>query len=226
MGCSRTEGKRSVSAKIDLAGQRFGRWTVLEEDGRDERGRVLWRCRCDCGTERAVKGWRLREGTNRSCGCLRRETSAELGRKTATHGMSQTRIYNIWQSMLRRTTNPGDSAYPYYGGRGIKVCDRWRSLENFLTDMGPTYADDLSIDRVDVNGDYEPGNCRWATDVEQGRNKRNSAWIEFRGHRLCEAEWAERLGINPKTLTSRLRYGWSIERALTEGVAPERLADL
>lgn len=140
--------------------------------------------------------------------------------------MSQTRIYNIWKGMLRRTTNPSDSSYPHYGGRGIAVCERWQSLENFLADMGPTYADDLSIERIDVNGDYEPGNCRWATDAEQHRNKRNSAWLEFRGHRLCAADWAKRLEINPKTLTSRLRYGWPVERALTEGVSPERLAAL
>lgn len=216
-----------MSAKVDLTGQRFGRWLVLQEDGRDNRGRVLWWCRCDCGAERAVKGWRLREGTNRSCGCLRRETSAACGRERATHGMSQTRIYNIWKGMLRRTTNPDDSSYQHYGGRGIKVCERWQSLDDFLADMGPTYADGLTIERIDVDGNYEPGNCRWATAAEQARNKRNTRLFEFRGRSLVIADWAKVLDVSSKTLTSRIyQYGWSVERALTEGVAPERPTDL
>ena len=227
MGHSWTKGARGVSAKIDLAGQRFGRWTVLEEGGRDERGRALWRCRCDCGTEREVKGWRLREGTNRSCGCLRRETSAALGREMATHGMSQTRIYNTWKNMIQRTTDPKAASYPHYGGRGIKVCERWQSLDGFLADMGPTYADDLTIERIHVDGDYEPGNCRWVTAAEQARNKRNTRLLEFRGRSLIIADWAEVIGLNAKTLTSRIyQYGWPVERALTEGVSPERLASL
>jgi len=145
----------------------------------------------------------------------------------ATHGMSQTRIYNIWKGMLRRTTNPDDSAYPHYGGRGIAVCERWQSLDGFLADMGPTYADDLTLERVDVGGDYEPGNCRWATVAEQARNKRNTRLLEFRGRALVISDWAKVLGVSAKTLTSRIyQYGWSVERALTEGVAPERLSAL
>lgn len=227
MGHGGTEWRSVMTAKVDLTGQKFGRWTVLKEDGRDERGRALWLCRCDCGTERAVKGWRLREGTNRSCGCLRREKSAARGREKATHGMSQTRIYNTWKNMIQRTTDPKAMSYQHYGGRGIKVCERWQSLDGFLADMGPTYADDLTIERIDVDGDYEPGNCRWATVAEQARNKRNTRLLEYRGRSLVIADWAKVLNVNAKTLTSRIyQYGWSVERALTEGVAPERLADL
>ncbi len=145
----------------------------------------------------------------------------------ATHGMSQTRIYNIWKGMLQRTTDPKSASYQHYGGRGIKVCERWQNLDGFLADMGPTYADDLTIERIDVDGDYAPGNCRWATVAEQARNKRNTRLFEFRGQSLVIADWAKVLNMNAKTLTSRIYlYGWSVERALTEGVAPERLADL
>lgn len=141
--------------------------------------------------------------------------------------MSQTRIYNIWRGMLYRTTDPKSVSYPHYGGRGIKVCERWKSIDGFLADMGPTYADGLTLERIDVDGDYEPSNCRWATVAEQARNKRNTRLLEFRGRSLVIADWAKVLGMSAKTLTSRIyQYGWSVERALTEGVAPERLADL
>jgi len=125
--------------------------------------------------------------------------------------------------MIQRTTNPRRSNYAYYGGRGIKVCERWRTFENFYADMGPTYADGLTLDRIDPDGDYCPENCRWANPIKQSQNRRNCAAIEWRGRSLVAAEWDRVLGLNRNTVGARLRRGWSVERALTEGVEPDRL---
>jgi hypothetical protein len=164
---------------IDLTGKHFGRWFVLAiHPPRMRYGRrghavcVLWLCRCDCGTERVVFGTNLRRGLSTSCGCRSREKTRE---RNARHGHAcrgkVTRAYIRWLSMLQRCCNPNNTAYDYYGGRGISVCERWHTFDNFLSDMGEP-PPGLSIDRIDVNGDYEPGNCRWATASEQVRNQR------------------------------------------------------
>jgi hypothetical protein len=126
--------------------------------------------------------------------------------------------------MLNRVTNPKVRAYTYYGGRGITVCEQWRKFENFYADMGPTYRDDLSLDRIDSNGNYEPSNCRWVPMDEQARNKRSNVLLTFHGHTLVMSEWARKLDIPYSRLAYRVSKGWSHERALTEGVASERLA--
>lgn len=209
-----------MGKKIDLAGQRFGRLTAISKGSKNASGKFLWLCICDCGNERLIPTGNLQSGNSRSCGCLRDELHEE---RVRTHGMTRSRIHNVWTHMWQRTTNPRDRSYLNYGGRGIKVCEQWRTFEGFYADMGPTYADGLTIDRIDNDGNYEPGNCRWITKAEQNRNRRSNVWIEFRGRRLCRAEWAEMLGIHPETLNWRLSSGWSVERALTEGVSPERL---
>lgn len=221
MGHSWTEGTRGVSAKIDLAGQTFGRLTVTGEWGRRSR-KILWSCRCACGKDHVVSGTHLRTGHSRSCGCLATERKSQR----AKHGMTGSRIYNIWQNMRQRTSNPKTHNYPRYGGRGIKLCEQWQTFEGFYADMGPTYADGLSIDRIDNDGNYEPGNCRWVAVDEQNRNRRSNRRIEFRGRTLSAIEWDEVLGLSPGLVANRLRRSWSVERALTEGVSPERLAAL
>lgn len=161
----------------DLTGQRFARLVVDRRDENAASGNARWLCRCDCGESIVVAGNSLRSGNTRSCGCLRREVSAVsvMALETTTHGQSapRTPTYRTWEGMVARTTNPHRPEWGYYGGRGITLCDRWRSFENFLVDMGERPAG-LTLDRIDNNGNYEPGNCRWATWSQQQLNKRTS----------------------------------------------------
>jgi hypothetical protein len=149
-----------------LVGKRFGRWTVLGEHPERRRGRH-WLCRCDCGTERTVRENNLRYGSSKSCGCcVARE-------RNTRHGQSYSRVYSIWIALRQRCSNPESTNYANYGGRGITVCERWLAFENFYADMGDP-PPGLSIDRIDNDGNYEPGNCQWATASEQLRNRRPS----------------------------------------------------
>ena len=213
----------SVSA-IFPAGAKFGRWTVLREAPRySNKGRRLW-CRCDCGTERVVAIGSLKRGLSTSCGCFLAEWTAAKSTKHGSAGRGQkTREYVCWESMRRRCRRPKDKSYPRYGGRGIAVCERWDSFENFLTDMGAKPGPEYSIDRIDPNGNYEPSNCRWSTVATQANNQRSNRLIEFRGERLTLMEWSRRTGINRSTITRRLDLGWSVEDALTQSPDPAPL---
>ncbi|MGV9278035.1 hypothetical protein [Streptomyces griseosporeus] len=138
--------------------------------------------------------------------------------------MTRTSIHRIWANMLSRVSNPNVPHYSYYGGRGIQVCERWKSFENFYAAMGPTYVEGLTIDRINTDGHYEPNNCRWATRAEQSQNRRNAVQLTYQGRTLVLAQWAAKLGINDNTLRNRIRSGWSVEQALTHRVPPERVA--
>ncbi len=201
-------------------------FTVLEEVApRHYRGHnhKRWRCLCKCGTERIVEDRHLKNPHNTtSCGCYRRSLAVEIGRASITHGESYTTAhtaeYQVWSRMWRRIRNPKDRRYSRYGGRGIQVCDRWLSYENFLADMGRRPSSDHQIERKDNDGDYEPDNCFWATRIQQARNKSNNRLITHQKVTRCLAEWAELLGIKAGTLRARLEAGRSVQEAFTTPV--------
>jgi hypothetical protein len=191
---------------IDRTGHVFGRWTALSRVS----GQRKWLCRCECGTVKTVATSHLRQGKSRSCGCLEKELTSA---RAKTHGMSATVEHRTWMSMRDRCRNPKAAHYDCYGGRGITVCERWiNSFGNFYEDMGPRPSSRHSIDRIDVNGHYEPGNCRWATIAEQRRNTRTNTIVQYLGRDMCIAEAAELSGISQCTLSMRIRRGWDSSR--------------
>lgn len=196
-------------------GDTFGRWTVLAYAGK-QGTHHCWRCRCICGTLRSVRALRLLSSRSRSCGCLTRERVKEA---CTRYGRALAREHEIWRGMHRRCNDPSCTGYKKYGARGIAVCPRWRDFFAFLDDMGTCPSREHSIDRIDNNDNYEPGNCRWATPKEQGRNRRDNHLLTHAGETLSLAAWAERLGISYSTLRSRRNLlHWSAEKTLTTPV--------
>lgn len=188
------------------AGQRYGRLVAIipVTMGRGSK----WRFRCDCGNETVTRATGVRSGGTRSCGCLQRERA----RDGAKHGMQAAPEYSCWRSLLSRCRNPKNPGYRIYGGRGIKVCRRWWKFENFYADMGPRPSPEHSIDRIDNDGNYEPGNCRWATRKEQRRNQSTNRIVVYRGRKMTLAEACEQAAVPYDCAYSRLRRGWSSER--------------
>jgi hypothetical protein len=168
--------------------------------------------RCECGTKKRIvaSNWYK----TKSCGCLRDEVR---GKASVTHGMSGTPTYQSWRDMLNRCNRPKDNRWKDYGGRGIRVCKRWRKFENFLADVG-VRPENHTLGRIDNDGNYEPGNVAWQTLTEQGRNKQTTHWLTFRGQVKCAKEWSVDLGIDYQLLMTRLKRGWSADRALTEPI--------
>lgn len=198
----------------DLTGKRFGRLTVIERDIEKSGNGAFWVCRCDCGNHTTVSTSHLNSGCVVSCGCFAIETRKKANTK---HGQEGTRLYRIWNGMKDRCTNPNASGYALYGGRGIKVCDEWsKSFKSFYDwALKSGYQENLTIDRIDVNGNYEPDNCRWATYKEQGNNKRSNRYITVNGETHTVSEWADSLSMKYNTLDERIRKGWSEEEAVS-----------
>ncbi len=210
---------------VDLTGHRYGRFTVISGPHKKEgTRRVCWLSRCDCGTEKLVAADLLRTGQAQSCGCLRREISQA---RLTTHGMAASTThspgrrapeYQVWGNMKRRCSDPKAAQYAYYGGRGIKVCERWQSFENFFADMGPRPSPRHQIDRTDNDGNYEPGNCRWVTCKENQNNRHTTRWLQLGEERMTTTDWSARTGIKADTILVRLARGWTVEKALTTPV--------
>lgn len=166
----------------------------------------------------------VKSGHTTSCGCLLERVKREFEKKNASekHGMSKTRIYGVYSAMRRRCENRNVKGYSEYGGRGIVVCDRWKSFECFMEDMGPA-PEGATLDRIDVDGNYCPENCRWASWTTQQRNRRNNRLLTHDGETMCSAEWAERTGISQSAINLRLKRGWSVERTLSEPMKTQNL---
>lgn len=197
-----------------LEGSTFGRLTVSRKVT-PLRGKGRWLCMCECGQEIVVTTGNLRSGNSRSCGCLVIERIGNLRR---SHGRSKSAEYRNWMSMKARCYNNKVASYQDYGARGIRVCDRWLdSFEAFLEDMGMRPTPDHTVDRIDVDGDYEPKNCRWLAKPEQARNSRSNRKITIGGVTMTASEWARRVGLKPSTVLARLRKGRGADEALAKG---------
>lgn len=221
-GCMRKELR-----KENFIGKKFGRLTVLEQapNGYTKSGDPysVWKCVCDCGNIKYARGCALKNGHVKSCGCLNRDITSEI---LTTHGESKTRLYGTWINIKKRCYKETVPGYENYGGRGIRVCDEWlHSYANFRDWAYQNgYSDDkdkeeCSIDRIDVNGNYCPENCRWVSRKVQNNNSRHNHYIEYNGEKHTIAEWAEILGIKYKVLLARIVvYHWTIDRAFTQPV--------
>ena len=188
----------------DLTGERFGDLIVVEKTGERANRAVLWACRCRCGKIVVTDTWKLRRFKH-----------------LCRHGVLSSRSpeYRVWERMLERCRNPRRRGYANYGGRGVKVCERWLEFTNFIEDMGRRPSKAHSLERIDVDGDYEPGNCRWATAREQARNRRDTVWVDLGGGRKRKLiELVEQLGLKREVVYGRLKMGWSLGRAISAPV--------
>jgi hypothetical protein len=219
-GCALTSGntrscgclqKQIAGARFfkNCIGQRFGRLVVLERMKPDKYGRTMWRCRCDCGNETIVARSVLAAGRTRSCGCLQRET---MRKANLRHGMSGTREYRSYHNAKGRCTNPNNSRFAYYGERGIEF--RYINFESFFADLGHRLPGS-TLERIDPNGHYEPGNCCWSGSVQQANNKRNSVHVTAFGRTQTVAQWARELNVSAQTLYARIQAGWNSEAVFT-----------
>ncbi len=197
-----------VRPRDDLSGQRFGKLKVFSPVGKANKNAVVYLCLCDCGNPHYVERSSLVRGKSKSCGCHRGKHGASVGKKITPE-------YATWKNMKRRCNNKNYHRYQEYGGRGITICEKWKdSFKCFLDDMGNKPFLGAQIDRIDTNKGYSPENCRWVSPKINCRNKRNNRILEFEGEKLCVAEWAERLNVNPNTLRYRIRRNLHIEEIL------------
>lgn len=208
-----------MGAFEDLTGQKFGKLTVMFR-GDDYiypngKRRPQWVCQCDCGNVKNICASNLKRGTTTSCGCAQIE---QLKQRVTKHGgwANKEKLYEVWHNMRRRCYCETDSHYPDYGRRGIAICDEWKNDYPAFRDwaLSNGYREGLSIDRINVNGNYDPSNCRWTTNLVQQNNRRCTIKISYKGRTQSLTEWARELNIPYRTLYSRYRWGWDVERML------------
>lgn len=210
---TRSCGCIAKQPRSDLTGVRRGLLTVVAIHDR-KGGHPRWFCRCDCGGTSIITDYTLRHGTTMSCGCLSSRTT--IGDRVRIHGKTSCPEYKVWCGMKRRCLNRNERSYVQYGGRGISICARWaNSFEAFLEDMGARPSIRHEVDRIDNNGNYEPGNCRWLLKAKQAQNRRNNTYITHDGKTLCLMEWQRITGIKYATIQHRIYRGWSVSDALT-----------
>ena len=209
-----------MSKLIDITGKRYNHLVVVKRLENAKGGIAMWECLCDCGNTTQVRGANLKSGAVKSCGCLRRETNPSL-----RHNMSHTRLYREWASIKQRCYTPSVRGYENYGGRGIKMCAEWKESFELFMDwaLKNGYSDNLTIERVDVNGDYCPENCKWIPWEEQQKNRRFCRFIEYNGETKNLTEWCETLHLPYKMVHNRIhKLGWSFERAISEPIHVEK----
>jgi len=201
--------------QFDLSGMRFGNLKViklgdyyLDESGHKRR---KWICKCDCGNTKMALSHELISGRIKSCGCLKHKSYH------TTHGLSKTRLYRIWSNIKSRCNNPRVDCYENYGGRGISICEEWANDFNkfYQWAMNNGYSDNLTLERINNDGNYMPSNCKWTTSKEQSRNKRVNVFITYNGRTMTQKDWSCELGGSPSLVSNRLRRGWSKEKAVS-----------
>lgn len=204
----------------NISGEKFGRLTVISRAQNTSTGSARWNCACECGNTVTVDAGKLKSGHTKSCGCLRAEQNRTVALK---HGMHNTRIHRIWMQMHARCNARSGNNYKWYAERGVKVCNEWSDFQNFYQwSANNGYADDLSIDRIDVDGDYSPENCRWVDIITQANNKRNNFKIEYGGRTQTIPQWARETSLPAGVIRYRILHGWTPEEALFTNVREKR----
>lgn len=212
-GIIKQDKPTNIRTFVDMTGHVYGDLTVIDYYGK-KKMRSYWACKCACGNYKVILRKSLVDGLTTSCGCAQKKA-------VTRHGLFKTPEYKIWRGMQDRCYLEKSANYHNYGGRGIKVCDRWlESIDNFVADMGIRPSPKYSLDRIDVNGDYSPENCRWADDKTQNRNRRDNLHITIRGDKMTIAEAVERYSLPRHIITWRMRQGWTDEEIIRTPVRP------
>ena len=201
----------------NLKGRKFNKLQVIDFYG-NKKGRTYWQCKCDCGKVCILEAYKIKSGHTKSCGCLGVENKKTLYKYSIKHKKMDTKLYRVWQNMKRRCYTASSNSYKNYGARGIKVCKEWSQdfISFYNWAMANGYKENLTIDRINVNGNYEPNNCRWATMEEQANNKRNNVFINYNGEKLSINQWSKKTGIKRETIYWRLQHGFSLEKVFSK----------
>ena len=201
---------------VDLTGKKFGMLTVIKRAENTKDNKAMWYCLCDCGNHTIARANDITRGRKTSCGC-------KIRSKIVSKENSWSRLYNTWHHMKDRCFRKKSKSYKDYGERGITVCDEWLKFEPFRDwALANGYRDDLTIDRIDVNGNYEPSNCRWITKSEQAGNRRDTITLTYKGRTQTLKQWSEETGIGRLSLVSRLNRGWTTEKIITTPITKKR----